>query len=42
MTRVETGAVNAAVRVGDNHAVAHIIACPHAEIENVLPTAAAV
>ena len=46
MVRGETGAVNAAVRagadacerVGDGLAAAHIIARPHQEVEQVLPT----
>ena len=50
MVRGETGAVNAAVRagadacerVGDGLAAAHIIARPHAEVEQILPTAATV
>ncbi len=45
MVRGETGAVNAAVRagadacerVGDGLAAAHIIARPHAEVEQMLP-----
>ena len=45
MVRGETGAVNAAVRagadacerVGDGLAAAHIIARPHAEVEQILP-----
>jgi microcompartment protein CcmL/EutN len=47
MVRGETGAVNAAVRagadacerVGDGLAAAHIIARPHAEVEQILPAA---
>ena len=47
MVRGETGAVNAAVRagadacerVGDGLAAAHIIARPHSEVEQVLPSA---
>ncbi|WP_281069992.1 BMC domain-containing protein [Pelomicrobium methylotrophicum] len=46
MVRGETGAVNAAVRagadacerVGDGLAAAHIIARPHPEVEQILPT----
>ncbi len=46
LVRGETGAVNAAVRagadacerVGDGLAAAHIIARPHAEVEQILPT----
>lgn len=48
LVRGETGAVNAAVRagadacerVGDGLAAAHIIARPHSEVEQVLPTGA--
>jgi ethanolamine utilization protein EutM len=46
LVRGETGAVNAAVRagadacerVGDGLAAAHIIARPHSEVEQILPT----
>jgi microcompartment protein CcmL/EutN len=48
LVRGETGAVNAAVRagadacerVGDGLAAAHIIARPHSEVEQILPTQA--
>ena len=48
LVRGETGAVNAAVRagadacerVGDGLAAAHIIARPHSEVEQILPTGA--